>query len=130
MSSARSRSDGQVGHAPRRSREPLPGPRLHVRGVQSSTPRQRQGRAQGTARTKATPSPASSAASAGHSRRSAPPGSRAPPGRYSLRSEEHTSELQSLMRKSYAVFCLKKQKEQHLNQNTHTTDQQKESLKH
>src|SRR3546814_4235435 len=36
-------------------------------------------------------------------------------GRYSdewhkahLRSEEHTSELQSLMRNSYAVFCLKK----------------------
>src|SRR3546814_7518396 len=27
-----------------------------------------------------------------------------------LRSEEHTSELQSLMRISYAVFCLKKQK--------------------
>src|SRR3546814_5313379 len=26
-----------------------------------------------------------------------------------LRSEEHTSELQSLMRHSYAVFCLKKQ---------------------
>src|SRR3546814_7121913 len=26
----------------------------------------------------------------------------------SLRSEEHTSELQSLMRNSYAVFCLKK----------------------
>src|SRR3546814_6512135 len=30
------------------------------------------------------------------------------PGR---RSEEHTSELQSLMRISYAVFCLKKKKE-------------------
>src|SRR3546814_4170300 len=29
------------------------------------------------------------------------------------RSEEHTSELQSLMRISYAVFCLKKQKQQH-----------------
>src|SRR3546814_10735129 len=30
------------------------------------------------------------------------------------RSEEHTSELQSLMRTSYAVFCLKKkQKQQH-----------------
>src|SRR3546814_10277418 len=29
------------------------------------------------------------------------------------RSEEHTSELQSLMRKSYAVFCLKKKKTQH-----------------
>src|SRR3546814_6758020 len=27
-----------------------------------------------------------------------------------FRSEEHTSELQSLMRTSYAVFCLKKQK--------------------
>src|SRR3546814_8662984 len=29
----------------------------------------------------------------------------------SLRSEEHTSELQSLMRISYAVFCLKKKNE-------------------
>src|SRR3546814_10778128 len=31
-------------------------------------------------------------------------------GRAFERSEEHTSELQSLMRISYAVFCLKKQK--------------------
>src|SRR3546814_3614332 len=30
--------------------------------------------------------------------------------RAALRSEEHTSELQSLMRISYAVFCLKKKK--------------------
>src|SRR3546814_1034328 len=30
--------------------------------------------------------------------------------RYATRSEEHTSELQSLMRISYAVFCLKKKK--------------------
>src|SRR3546814_8324374 len=30
-----------------------------------------------------------------------------------LRSEEHTSELQSLMRHSYAVFCLKNQKPTH-----------------
>src|SRR3546814_5987268 len=29
---------------------------------------------------------------------------------YVMRSEEHTSELQSLMRISYAVFCLKKKK--------------------
>src|SRR3546814_5810427 len=29
-----------------------------------------------------------------------------------IRSEEHTSELQSLMRISYAVFCLKKKKNQ------------------
>src|SRR3546814_5714209 len=30
--------------------------------------------------------------------------------RLAVRSEEHTSELQSLMRNSYAVFCLKKKK--------------------
>src|SRR3546814_9872275 len=30
--------------------------------------------------------------------------------RRQIRSEEHTSELQSLMRNSYAVFCLKKKK--------------------
>src|SRR3546814_9592533 len=30
------------------------------------------------------------------------------------RSEEHTSELQSLMRISYAVFCLKKKKYRHI----------------
>src|SRR3546814_4877580 len=30
--------------------------------------------------------------------------------RFHFRSEEHTSELQSLMRISYAVFCLKKKK--------------------
>src|SRR3546814_7314853 len=32
------------------------------------------------------------------------------PGIISTRSEQHTSELQSLMRISYAVFCLKKKK--------------------
>src|SRR3546814_5529685 len=32
----------------------------------------------------------------------------------SVRSEEHTSELQSLMRISYAVFCLKKKIKQHI----------------
>src|SRR3546814_2344509 len=34
------------------------------------------------------------------------------------RSEEHTSELQSLMRISYAVFCLKKQKSTRRERNT------------
>src|SRR3546814_4687308 len=34
------------------------------------------------------------------------------------RSEEHTSELQSLMRISYAVFCLKKKKKKRLKQRT------------
>src|SRR3546814_1059976 len=33
--------------------------------------------------------------------------------RQQKRSEEHTSELQSLMRISYAVFCLKKKKHSH-----------------
>src|SRR3546814_8961420 len=33
--------------------------------------------------------------------------------RVHVRSEEHTSELQSLMRISYAVFCLKKKKNTH-----------------
>src|SRR3546814_2504708 len=45
-------------------------------------------------------------------------------GRQRLRSEEHTSELQSLMRISYAVFCLKKTKHyndrQYLHSNTNT----------
>src|SRR3546814_9293871 len=35
---------------------------------------------------------------------------------FTNRSEEHTSELQSLMRISYAVFCLKKKKQQHKEQ--------------
>src|SRR3546814_1585521 len=34
-----------------------------------------------------------------------------PRGRQATRSEEHTSELQSLMRISYAVFCLKKKRQ-------------------
>src|SRR3546814_8591307 len=38
------------------------------------------------------------------------------------RSEEHTSELQSLMRISYAVFCLKKKKKINTRQTITTTD--------
>src|SRR3546814_2292961 len=41
------------------------------------------------------------------------PVSTSPPLEMTVRSEEHTSELQSLMRISYAVFCLKKK--QHIN---------------
>src|SRR3546814_6086487 len=40
------------------------------------------------------------------------------------RSEEHTSELQSLMRISYAVFCLKKKKKTH----TQTAKQQQSHI--
>src|SRR3546814_9497425 len=38
------------------------------------------------------------------------------------RSEEHTSELQSLMRISYAVFCLKKKKKQQTTQKDRHTN--------
>src|SRR3546814_8653448 len=44
-----------------------------------------------------------------------------------VRSEEHTSELQSLMRISYAVFCLKKKKTkqtQQVNETTHKSRHQ------
>src|SRR3546814_1219313 len=54
------------------------------------------------------------------------------PRHHRYRSEEHTSELQSLMRISYAVFCLKKKKiinkknnGQKLNENTKDTTKQK-----
>src|SRR3546814_960899 len=54
-----------------------------------------------------------------------------------VRSEEHTSELQSLMRISYAVFCLKKKKkqptkrtEQHNQRRLHTTQEKKNKPKY
>src|SRR3546814_6638381 len=39
------------------------------------------------------------------------------------RSEEHTSELQSLMRISYAVFCLKKKKNKKVKQTNNTSNE-------
>src|SRR3546814_4708950 len=46
------------------------------------------------------------------------------------RSEEHTSELQSLMRISYAVFCLKKKKKnKKIKQRTTQREHQKEQIK-
>src|SRR3546814_6808089 len=45
-----------------------------------------------------------------------------PMGRVTIaRSEEHTSELQSLMRISYAVFCLKNKKQQHNTNSSYIT---------
>src|SRR3546814_7580172 len=41
---------------------------------------------------------------------------------FGLRSEEHTSELQSLMRISYAVFCLKKKNTSDQRQYTRPTE--------
>src|SRR3546814_4280307 len=57
------------------------------------------------------------------------PGSAAPPRPWTdrwyptCRSEEHTSELQSLMRISYAVFCLKKKKKQNITKKKKTIHQ-------
>src|SRR3546814_10861270 len=45
-----------------------------------------------------------------------------------LRSEEHTSELQSLMRSSYAVYCLKKKKNYSSNVQTLITHKQNDLL--
>src|SRR3546814_1752707 len=54
------------------------------------------------------------------------------PARRCTRSEEHTSELQSLMRISYAVFCLKKKNiQQHKPHTTnHRQQQQQHNTKH
>src|SRR3546814_4797662 len=46
------------------------------------------------------------------------------------RSEEHTSELQSLMRISYAVFCLKKKKIKQTNTQTPSTNTTKHTSLH
>src|SRR3546814_7401213 len=53
------------------------------------------------------------------------PNTCAKPARRQPRSEEHTSELQSLMRSSYAVFCLKKKPEY----DKHSTTKQHEQVK-
>src|SRR3546814_8898449 len=61
------------------------------------------------------------AISARKARSSAPRASDCETGRSERhRSEEHTSELQSLMRISYAVFCLKKKQELTKNHIKHT----------
>src|SRR3546814_6558791 len=48
----------------------------------------------------------------------------------SCRSEEHTSELQSLMRISYAVFCLKKKIQKTTNTKHYQTNQKQHHTKH
>src|SRR3546814_8519474 len=48
--------------------------------------------------------------------------------RHFNRSEEHTSELQSLMRISYAVFCLKKKNQKSININSKSDTQAQNNL--
>src|SRR3546814_9802846 len=47
-----------------------------------------------------------------------------------VRSEEHTSELQSLMRISYAVFCLKKKKKTNHTQRVRSLKKNQEQKNH
>src|SRR3546814_6618792 len=54
----------------------------------------------------------------------------APPPSRSRRSEEHTSELQSLMRISYAVFCLKTNTQYTTIQENHPTHLRELTLNH
>src|SRR3546814_7161172 len=55
---------------------------------------------------------------------------KAPGPAYIRRSEEHTSELQSLMRISYAVFCLKKKKNTRtINTETHKNKYKNQNCK-
>src|SRR3546814_10202393 len=53
-----------------------------------------------------------------------------PSTRAGLRSEEHTSELQSLMRISYAVFCLKKKKQQQVQEKHLKSQRKKQAIKY
>src|SRR3546814_10899705 len=50
--------------------------------------------------------------------------------RLHIRSEEHTSELQSLMRISYAVFCLKKKTKNNMQYYTTATKQDHRNTSH
>src|SRR3546814_7064409 len=72
------------------------------------------------------PCPSHKPLSPAASRAAAMPSAAAPRQRASdstMRSEEHTSELQSLMRISYAVFCLKKKQIMKINQHLENTKQ-------
>src|SRR3546814_6087247 len=79
----------------------------------SSTPRCAATGTTTTPPSAAAPTTPSAAACSGNGSHRRPP-----------RSEEHTSELQSLMRISYAVFCLKKKKKQKTQNNKTVTHPQ------
>src|SRR3546814_4995215 len=103
----------------------LPVPRLAVR-YRGRRDLRSGGRSAGPGRLEVDLSPSQAVPAS----RPEPPGVRAAPwciaaapcrAASAARSEEHTSELQSLMRTSYAVFCLKKKKKKYRNTNEHRT---------
>src|SRR3546814_9169020 len=100
-----------IGRPPRQARRPLKSGWSHV-----ATNRSRSSKPDGNSRVStfmpAPPGPSRLGPSARHDGLNGGSSPRFPGGPYSpcrrnRRSEEHTSELQSLMRISYAVFCLK-----------------------
>src|SRR3546814_4639897 len=86
----RSRHDPEWGYDPRHPARPHREPGRDVRAARRQDRRRRRG--------------------LGRQRRSVGGNIRLLEDRGQYRSEEHTTELQSLMRISYAVFCLKKKK--------------------
>src|SRR3546814_4060058 len=86
-------------------------PALAGRRKPASYIRDRDGGESVARRNRASGAAATAGGSAGTSRRS---GECRPRSAWSARSEEHTSELQSLMRISYAVFCLKKKRQENM----------------
>src|SRR3546814_6516838 len=90
----------------RRAARPYHPPCQHPRDERRKLPSRPKPRPKGRLK----PSPKSPTPQAGNSGRATP------------RSEEHTSELQSLMRISYAVFCLKKKITEV--KHNHTNDQE------
>src|SRR3546814_2696174 len=103
--------------SPTRTDTPFPYTTLFRSQCASSCPRHHG--------TKDPPAPAASChrahASTGHLAHRSTNGHRPRRAMRKVRSEEHTSELQSLMRISYAVFCLKK-KNEHYRTTRHTAD--------
>src|SRR3546814_8551025 len=87
-------------------------PRCHARAPKHDRNSALQGRPHRRALTRARP----------HRLRTRAPGESSRVSSRSGRSEEHTSELQSLMRISYAVFCLKKKTTKHkIHPHNHST---------
>src|SRR3546814_9696293 len=108
----RSRGASGTGPAPGAGRTARMGRRARIdRRDQPSQPRIHAGGGRGRG------GPAPPAVAPGRLRRAVPARRRdhaAGAGGAQLRPEEHTSELQSLMRRSYAVFGLKKNKDTHI----------------
>src|SRR3546814_9494047 len=103
----------QAGHGHRRTARPRPWPGQELQRLRPAPPGDRLGGHAGCRRRGHVETHRPAAANAGDAAgaavvRGADAGIRGVARTLAARSEEHTSELQSLMLNSYAVFCLKK----------------------